>query len=361
MKNLQMSQKKRLRHLWSALEQVPGLSGVTADWKKLLGTEYEQVLGFLRPNGKFASSYPCPCSVDCGCYHGVVEHAPDDIVAVCRCEPRRCKTIPIDKTDTVIYAIDRSALNAAIATALQLVPGNEAVDGLYMTSRIATYSPFGGFRFPVYLTMQIEPDDFQRVVDALLARNDQPFILLAPTQDLYSSKCDELLKKRKSHFLALADTLFLEKPGTFTSQNPVQDIMADFLTGVLPTQKDDTPINFFPTPPDTNWNDVTIRFIDGHTVYIQAKDARGAYNYTQMGMVDKRNGNPTKQWHLLESFAQSYGIIDWEHPDAGSKNQKRRELLTTKLKTFFRIEADPICRLDDRGGWRTQFVISSEA
>lgn len=42
-----------------------------------------------------------------------------------------------------------------------------------------------------------------------------------------------------------------------------------------------TPQPCFPTPPGSNWEDVFIRFVDGHTVSIRVKNEHGIYNYTQ--------------------------------------------------------------------------------
>jgi len=81
--------------------------------------------------------------------------------------------------------------------------------------------------------------------------------------------------------------------------------------------KDKQPVVPFPTPPGSTWSDVQIKFIDGHTVSIKIKSKTRVYNFTQMGMVDIRSGNPTKQWKLLESFAEASGTINWEPSRSG--------------------------------------------
>ena len=117
---------------------------------------------------------------------------------------------------------------------------------------------------------------------------------------------------------------------------------------------------FFPTPPGSTWGDVSIRFKDGHTVSVKVKSAGGVYNYTQMGMANKKNGEPTKQWELLRTFADEYGVLDWSSKRADRRNQKRREILATNLRDFFRIDGDPFCLTDDGKGWRARFHISSD-
>lgn len=347
---------KRPHSLWQALERVPGLAAVEAEWKALIGPEYDLARNLLRPNGNYASSYPCPSN--CGCAHKVVSHSIDDIVAVCRCEPKRCETLELKRTDIVVYELKCSALGVAIASAFKVVPEDRATDGLPMTRRIGTYSPYAGFRFPIYLTIQIEPDEFQQVVKGLVSGEDKPFILLAPTRELCGPECEKLLQKRTASFFSLADLLICKDDGTLAMEKPADEILADFRAAVLPSLKDTGPMILFPTPPDATWGDVSIKFKDGHTVSIKVGEASGTYNYTQMGMVDERNGNPTKQWKLLESFATAHGKLGWGHPDAARKNQKRRETLAENLRDFFRIEGDPFRWTKDGRAWEAYFTIS---
>jgi hypothetical protein len=122
-------------------------------------------------------------------------------------------------------------------------------------------------------------------------------------------------------------------------------------------QKEEGPLALFPTPPDATWNDVHIRFNDGHTVSITVKSARGVFHYTQMGMANKKNGKPTIQWELLRIFADAHGVLDWSSYKAHRRNQKRREILAANLRRFFRIEGDPFRLTTDRKGWEAKFDI----
>jgi hypothetical protein len=344
--------------LWQALERIPGLAAVVQEWRSLLGDEYELVEAFLRPNGKLATGYPCPESEGCGCVHAVVAHAPDDSVAVCRCTPRRCEAIPLRRQDIVVYELNRSALGASIASALQITQDEKAsVDRLPMTFRIGTYFPYAGFRFPVFMTFQIEPEEYRRVVEALVARNDKPFVLLAPTRDLHGSDCEDFLRRRDAAFFPLSEFLVWDDKGALTTNRPVEEIWSEFRQTVLPSPKDSDSMAFFPTPPGSTWGDVSIRFKDGHTVSVKVKSAGGVYNYTQMGMANKKNGEPTVQWKLLYAFSEGRGVLDWTSPHAHRKNQTRREKLAENLRSFFRIEGDPFRVTDDGKGWQARFSI----
>jgi len=346
---------KNQQRLWECLESIPGLAATNPEWKSLLGAEFDLLQKFLRPREKPALSYPCPKYI--GSVHKIVTHRPSDYVGVC---PDGCTAVSLSKLDIVIYEVNNSSLNSAIAAALEIEFEETAFDGLHMTQRLGVYSPYAGFQFPVYMTIQIEPDDFHQIVIGLIAENNTPFILLAPTNDLCKPVSKKFLQKQNAYFFALSDILILNPTGKFVTEQPVEDIFAEFRNAVLPKPEEDSCMIFFPTPPDAKWEDVRIFFKDGHTVSVKVSSAAGIYNYTQMNMADKRSSNPTKQWNLLESFARGYGTLDWKHPDANPKNQKRRESLTKNLQAFFRIEGEPFSLTNDKKGWQARFHISSD-
>ena len=118
---------------------------------------------------------------------------------------------------------------------------------------------------------------------------------------------------------------------------------------------------FFPAPPDATWSDVSIRFVDNnHTVSIRVKSEHRVCNYTQMGMANRKNGDPTDQWDLLERFANSHGQIDWHSKYAALKLKKQKQELSKQLREFFGIEDDPIEWVKDTPShYRCKFRISS--
>lgn len=328
------------QRLWGALEAVPGLCGVAADWRPLLGDEYDLASKYLRPTGGSASAYPCTSPRPCGCAHEVVRHGPGDIVSVCTCEPRECDTSPLSEADVVLYEVNRKALGEAVALALGAVPEHAAAPHVPTTWSIGTYSAYAGFRFPAYLTVQLEADDLRRAVDALVARAEGPFILVAPTRQKFRASFEEPLRRARAQFLALADDFTLDAAGTIAPRRPVDEILAPFRAAVLPAQ-DASSMAFFPTPAGATWPAVQMRFRDSHTVAVRVKGAHGVFHYAQMGMADSKSGNPTKQWDLLRAFATRYGQIDWSSSSAHRNNQKRKEKLAGNLRDFFRIDGDP--------------------
>ena len=335
---------------WQALEAIPGLAAVDAEWRIWFGDDYTSVKPFLRPNGKRASSHPCTEHPGCGWAHQVIEHGPDDIVAVCRCW-RNCSTFRLTRSDIALYELDRPAFDRAISDAFNLEGEPEALPDFHQTTRIGVYSPYAGFRFPIYLTIQFEPEDFLHIVEGLLSENDAPFILMAPTRHLCTVDAERVLANRKSAFVPLEEDLELSGRHTLRLRRPLNQILSSFRTAHLPAPRDDDSIIFFATPPGATWSDVSIRFIDGHTVSLQVKSEHRVCNYTQMGMNNRKDGNPTQQWKLLEGFANSRGEIDWHSRSAGLKVKKQKQELSARLRDFFRIEDDPIEWVKDTKGY----------
>ncbi|WP_149115025.1 hypothetical protein [Limnoglobus roseus] len=63
---------------------------------------------------------------------------------------------------------------------------------------------------------------------------------------------------------------------------------------------------------------------------------------------------------MLRAFAAGGGRLDWRSPDAGPKNQKRREVLGQALQRYFRIDGDPILLDPDGKSWRIKFQIADD-
>ena len=183
---------------------------------------------------------------------------------------------------------------------------------------------------------------------------------MAPTRGLCTAKAEKRLTDKRSGFVPLSENVGVDTKRKFRLVHPLDEILAQFRSSNLPSPKEGDSIVFFPTPPDATWRDVSIRFKDGHTVSVKAKTAGGVFNYTQMGMANKKNGDPTVQWDLLKTFADERGVLDWTSNKADRKNQKRRELLAANLRDFFRIEGDPFRLTDDGKGWQALFLISPD-
>lgn len=347
---------KPLQRFWQAIESIPGAAAVRAEWQRQLGSDFNLVATLLRPTDELAASFPVPHDLTALPYT-VVQHGPDDFVGVAA---DGGATITLSKSDLLIYRLDHRRLHVSIATTLGFELSEARVDGAPFTSRIATYRPFAGFFFPVYLALPLESADLLQAAQVILSQSDQPFVLIAPSSRHLRPPCEALLRARKACFVALDEAIMAESGNKWIATAEARQRLQAFRDSVIPqaTKQDGT--MFFPTPANVSWADVRIKFIDGETVSIKAGAAAGTFVYAQMGMADGRHARPTKQWELLRSFAQGYGTLTWKSPAADRRNQKRRERLAQDLKKFLRIDGEPILPTDDAKGWRTVFQLEPD-
>jgi hypothetical protein len=222
--------------IWSEFEHLPGLVRAVADWKSSLGAEFARINDYLKPVHGLASSLPCPAQPQCGCDHAVIEHKRDDLVSVCRCEPKTCDTRAIERADAVVCELNLAALGGGIAEAFGVRADVQHIDGLRATRLVGTFSPQVGVNIPLILTMQTSPDDLQVVVERLMARDDRPFVLLSPTDRHLTPASDRLLRSKKAAFVPLSETVIWN--GTLSANQSLSEIVPDTIAAVLPPIKD---------------------------------------------------------------------------------------------------------------------------
>jgi hypothetical protein len=197
-----------------------------------------------------------------------------------------------------------------------------------------------------------DTDWFDSICERVVGRPDQPALLLVPRWIPVSEANIEQYKLRGLLIRILNDCLMNE-----SWKLPWDKVRPEFGSVSAARTKRSIPAESFPTPSGTNWRDITIYFKNGHTVSIRVKGQTKVRNYSQMGMINKKNGNPTLQWELLRTFAEGHGILDWGSRGADRKNQKRKETLAKNLQDFFGISEDPFELTPGRKGWKARFKI----
>jgi hypothetical protein len=353
-----MSPLNRSMRLWSTLEDLPGLAAPALEWRERLGTEFGQIGRLLRPTGELARSVDCPSPGGNGCPRRVVDHGNGEIIAVCGDVPRNCDDITLTRSDIVIYRIEEKLLCEETAKALDLSAPTEVDAGQRGIFHVGDFEPIAGMRFPVYLGIQIKPDSLESLAIRLWGASSMPFILITPTRRHVELDLAEKLAGWKARTAALAD--LLERNGhAFNATDAARGLLAEFRAVVMPKQEDPT-VERFSTPPDARWGDVAIQFVDGHTVSIRCKSETGTFNYTQMGMVDRRNGNPDVQWKFLGDLAEGYGRMTWDASAARRENKKRKQTLNRRLTVFFGIDGEAITWDKEAGNYRCRFEVTPD-
>ena len=344
---------RNLTRFWRSLETLAGCATVTAEWKHMTGDQYESARRFLRSSGELAGFYPHP---DPGvCFYRVVSHAPDDHVGICDETGER---VALETRDLILCELDRLALQRAIAEAFGFLPADPRDGQGKPPWRIGRFEPVAGYGFSVFLTITSARADALQAVCRLVATQQAPFVLFAPTGRLMTEESQQLLRRQDACFLPLVQTTCLDGEDRLVPSPAGRSAVEEFRSRVVPRAERQSERVFFPTPAAASWSDVRLRLVDGHTVSASVGGARGVYNFAEMGMANQKNGTPTVQWELLREFAAGHGVLTWQSRGADRKNKKRRENLARDLQEFFRIDGDPFVRHGN--GWRARFQIESD-
>jgi len=313
---------RQLKQLWPALERVPDLAGVLGEWRSLLGDEHQLVGCFLLPTKRIARSVRCTAPGRT-CVHEI-RRWEGEYLSVC---PNGCETATLPRDEVVVHRLDVAMLAREIAEALglELLPA-EPMPDLAGVWRIGDYFPLSGYRFPVCLALTGEPDLLRSTIDGLAARGE-PFVLAAPTRSAFTQTAADLLKRAKACFLPLSELLGQGDSGRFAllDGHTADSVFAEFRAAHVPEPKAEDGMVLFPTPPGARWEDVSICFMDRHSVYINVQGVTGKYHFAQMGMVNKKtpcrrcSGN---SWRPLPKATASW-TGETAKRTAGTKSGKR--------------------------------------
>lgn len=341
---------------WQALEAIPGPAAVTAEWHEHVGDdEFDCVCFLLRPRADLAEGFPRRQDGRVVMPYRVVRHGTDEFVGVD--DYGNGSVITLVRDDLIVYELDAAGLARVIALSLGFVTRDVAglPNGVIAVGR---YEPLAGYSFPVFLAIPRDERYLTTTLGELTLLVNGAFVLVAPTARRLSTPAERVVRDRKLAFLALCEAAEITAQGLVVTEAG-RRVLERFRQLHVPQAV--TGSAFFPTPATAAWSTLRIRFVDGHTVSVAVGDVTGVFHYSQLGMADKRNAKPTKQWELLRSLARAYGVLTWRSRDADPKNQKRRELLAKDLKAFFRIVGEPIVLTDDGRGWRTSFALEPES
>jgi hypothetical protein len=208
-----------LKRLWQAIEVLPGLAAVDAEWKDLLGADYGLAQPFLRPSRELATSYP---RLDGGLPYDLVVHGDDDFVGVCRDSGQ---SVTLLKEQLIVYELDRRLLTQRIATALEIdgTGANEAWEGrVVRLGRIV----MADSRYDCFLVVPTESADIDAAASRLVAERRTPFILFCPTLRWVRSSSETRVRQQGSLLVPLAEVVASERPGILQAATPLASFIA---------------------------------------------------------------------------------------------------------------------------------------
>jgi len=187
------------------------------------------------------------------------------------------------------------------------------------------------------------------------------------------TKGKEWLKISEGEYLLIQENIY----------NPLRGIMNEFkiFSSIAPELKKykrsyisqginqvrtETKPPIIPLPQSTRWENITIKFINGHDVEIllSGKHCKKS-SCEEMGFLDSKSKRPNEQWKLLESLSLRSGEISWQNnadiPDDLRKHlPKRKQNLSKTLKEVFGLHEDPFHNYRRQKMYRARFLLIPE-
>lgn len=203
---------------WRAVESLPGLAAVSAEWQCLLGKDFNLAKPFLRVRRGRAESYPR----DGGLPYEVIQHGDDDFVGVC---PESGETISLTKKQLVVLEVDRRLLGERIAGALALDTSG-AEDGDGCVQLVGHFISATEKRYACFLAFPLGSTDLHDICSRLIANKHTPFILLTPTRQWGRLTTDTMLNLSGSVLVPLLESIVPIRPGELQAVKPLESFLS---------------------------------------------------------------------------------------------------------------------------------------
>ena len=200
--------------LWRSLDHLPIGQGVLAEWQTMLATDFESTRPLLRSTDKIAGYYPAP-NLD-GHPWRVVEHGPDDFVAVCDLSG---ESIALAKRDVVVYELDFRQLSKEVAAAFEVTPMFEPVGATARCWRIGTISNPAVQARPLQLFVPANTSELQRALETIRAAGLELGTVIVPTRTCVQSTIEMLLSANHARLIVLEEALVARESGRWLMTN----------------------------------------------------------------------------------------------------------------------------------------------
>lgn len=195
-----------LKRFWQAIESLPSLAAVEAEWLALVRGEYDLIKPLLRPGKDRASSFPDP---DGGLPYRVIEHGRNDLVGVCQ---ETGETIALQKQHLVVYQLDQQRLARQVASALGLGAAGHIAAQDARLFLLGSFRPTG-HSLAAFLILPCDSGEIASGAASLISQGLSPFLLLAPTRRFVTAELELRLRSLGSGVLSLADAIVVSEDG----------------------------------------------------------------------------------------------------------------------------------------------------
>lgn len=343
--------------LWRALEIVPGLAATRKEWQLRTGDGFSLLDPILKPIGSVADSIPC-FSQELGLhYHDVVEHSDGATESVFIDKYHDCRSFPVERHERAIMTPDMDALSQQISSVLGFESTMSALNIQEQSYKIGRYHPVESFNFNVILSLSPTTTRSEESLLCCAALDTEPFIFLTATPKQTLGKVETMLAARGIFIASLTESIAITEDHKLEATAVWKRTISRFRYRAVPSPG--PAIAFFETPANSKWNDVSIRFVDGHTVFVSAGSTNGRFNYAEMGMANRKAARPSVRWEFLHELAENHGSIDF---DMGNplKNKSWKNGLSDDLRRFFHISDDPFVYDKTACCWQAKFNVICE-
>lgn len=347
---------------WKALDELTDGGSSHWGWQRRLGDEWNAVEPFLPATGKMAASLPCPNPGGEGCPRQVVIHDDGTASAICGDSPKACQSLKVTRDTLCIHALDRRSFAEALVKAMGLHPPTRNLAPSFI-QRLGTRERAAGLGVPVFLCIPgATPKAAPHYLDEIL-ETPTPVVLLCPTTASLPDTVAEPLRRHGVTLIPLDVAVMARAAGKLTLTPQGDAVMQDLLgrLGGMAAQAKG-PQRAWELPPDTTWEDMTIRFTAAAWINVSVGGVTRAFEPDAFGLRNTKTQETTfkEAWKFFLALATQNG----RHPVhcANSKDtqilQKNKQALSKALKKAFGLDGDPIQVV--RGEYVTRFVLNAD-
>lgn len=139
-------------------------------------------------------------------------------------------------------------------------------------------------------------------------------------------------------------------------EDKIQEITFDFIKKFNPKKSEKINLPF-----GTKWENLSIKFRDGHNVDIFLGNKLIAKtDYKKMGFENKKTRNPNIQWDMLRILSSVNGELSFDGAKVITNGKKRKQYLSDSLKDYFGINSDPFYSYKKEKSYRIKINLIPE-
>ena len=333
-----------MKNLWSKL--LDQRIAPQRSWQEILGSNFESASRYLIPTGATADFLPCVKTPLNHCGHKV-RPGSDDGIFVGYCPDGECARIDLSLADIALLSIDWNLLLAEIGASLGL-DGQPVLESPGF-GQIAWIAPGQGVRFPVFFGA---PSNGQSVFPALqrfAGRSTRtPFAFVTLSRDSLDVDSLGILASGKVVTVFLDAEVAFDKQGNLSATDAAARLLK-FAVDAVVSSRSVGPSQMI-LPQGADWQDVTIKEIDGHTIefFCQVRrsdgtrEVRHAYTFENLGLSKRtsKGPKPSIAWErFLMPILHGKRIVA-SSSDEWSRMRKWKEEVAGILHTTTGLPAD---------------------